>query len=139
MNNKKTYVFLYYFAFLLSILVCSIPSILRITFVSDIEAYNGYFYLSTFSYCLTFINIVLVIIFSILLIKKKLNSVNILFPILYILFAIIVLVVCILFNKRLVVPYIQYSYYINFILINYFLLNLYSILSVDKIFKKSTK
>ena len=51
-------------------------------------------------------------------------------PITYIIFTIIVLIICILFNNKLVIPYIHYSYYLKFILINYILLNTYSLLSI---------
>lgn len=124
MNNKKVYIYLYYFALILSIFTCIIPSILKTT--------NTYVNLSRLSFILILINAILIIIFTILLIKRKLNNTNIIFPIIYILFTIIVLIICILFNQRLIIPYIQFSYYIKLILINYLLLNIYSILSINK-------
>ncbi len=126
MNSKKVYICLYYLAFILSIWVCAIPRILQ-------NNLNIYVDLSRLSYLMVFANIVLVITFTILLIKKKLGKVNILFPIIYILFTIIVLVICFLFNSRLVIANIQFSYYIKFILINYVLFNTYSILSINSL------
>ena len=126
MNSKKVYICLYYLAFILSIWVCAIPRILQ-------NKLNIYVDLSRLSYLMVFANIVLVVIFTILLIKKKIGKVNILFSIIYILFTIIVLVICFLFNYRLVIPNIQFSYYIKFILINYVLFNTYSILSINSL------
>ncbi len=131
MHNKKIYICLYYFALLLSIFVCIIPSVLPKNFVESDPSIELYSNLSIVSVFLIIINVVIVIIFTIMLIKKSLKNINILFPIIYIAFTIIVLVICVLFNNRLIIPYIQYSYYIKFILINYILLNIYSLLSIN--------
>lgn len=122
MNSKKLYSIFYYISLLLSIFVCFIPKILP---------QNDRFYinLSGLSHIIIFVNVILVSIFTLLLIKRNLGKVNILFPIIYILFSIIVSIICVLFNNRLVIPYVHYSYYIQFILVNYTLLNIYSILS----------
>lgn len=136
MNNKKIYICLYYFALLLSIFICTIPSILQTNFINADSSLEMYVNLSGLSFFLISLNLILIIIFTILLIKRSLSNTNILFPTFYILFAIVVLIICVLFNNRLVIPYIQYSYYINFILMNYTLLNLYSALSINKHSKK---
>ena len=128
MNNKKLYVGLYYFSFLLSIFVCILPNTLQIIFVNSNYFENIYLGLSAIPLVLIVINLILVLIFTIFLIKKKLDDVNILFPIIYITFTMIILLICTLFNSRLVIPFIQFSYYTKFILINYILFNLYSIL-----------
>ncbi len=125
MNNKKIYVLLYYVSVLLSIFVCIIPKLL-------LTNGNYYIHLSELSHIIIFINILLIIVFTIFMLKKNLEHVNILFPIIYIVFTVIVLIMCVLFNNKIVIPYIHYSYYIQFILINYTLLNLYSILSFSK-------
>ena len=129
MNNKKMYIFLYYFALLLSTFACMIPNILPRNLINSFSSLDIYLNLSTISLFLIFINIITVILFTIFLVKKKLSNVNVLFPILYILFTIIILAICILFNDRLVIPHIHYPYYIQFILVNYTLLNIYSVLS----------
>ena len=107
MNSKKLYISLSSVSLILSIMVCCIPHF----FISN-QSIDMYVSLSSFSIFLIIINIVLVIIFTILLIKKELNKTNILFPIIYIIFTAIVIVICILFNDRLVIPNIQFPYYI---------------------------
>ena len=122
MNSKKLYSILYYISLLLSI---------SFYVITKVQVSNNLLYisLSELSHIIILINVILVTIFTLLLMKRSLEKVNILFPITYILFTIIVLTVCILFNNRLIIPYIHYSYYIQFILINYLLLNVYSVLS----------
>lgn len=132
MNNKKLYIFLYYLSLILSIFVCIMSCTLPNNMINSNSSFEIYMNLSSISLWLIFINIIITIIFTIFLIKKQLNKVNILFPIIYILFTIIVAVICILFNDKLVIPYIHYTYYIQFILINYTLLNFYSLLSINK-------
>lgn len=131
MDNKKTYIYLYYFSLILTLFACFLPIIFMNNIDPNSLAYS-YLGLSELSFFILFINIVLVIIFTIFLIKRKIKSINIVFPIIYIAFTIIVLIICHLFDNRLIIPYIQYSYYIYFILINYTLLNIYSLLSFNK-------
>ena len=76
------------------------------------------------------IHLVTMIILCILLVKNKLESVNILFPIAYLIFFAIVILIMFLFNNKLIISYIHFDYYLNFVLFNYILLNLYSILSI---------
>ena len=124
MNKITIYKILYYICFIISILIWfGTKSIIK-DFGTYIGTYTNSFY--------AIINIVLVIIFSLKLIKKRLDKVNILFPVFYIIFCIIVTIICFIMNTKLVVPYIQFSYYIGFILFNYILLNIYSILSLNK-------
>ena len=131
MDNKKTYIYLYYFSLILTLFACFLPIIFMNNIDPNSLAYS-YLGLSELSFFILFIDIVLVIIFTIFLIKRKIKSINIVFPIIYIAFTIIVLIICHLFDNRLIIPYIQYSYYIYFILINYTLLNIYSLLSFNK-------
>ena len=129
MNNKKLYVYLYY----LSLFVTTLMMILLAVKSPATYYINGYELVSNFGILGCIINGILVVVFSILFaIKKKLDKVNILFPIVYLVFTIIVLILCHLFNDRLLIPYVQYPYYTGFILFNYALLNIYSILSVGK-------
>ena len=76
------------------------------------------------------INIILVVVFSIRIIKKKNISSNIIFPICYLVFFVIVLILCFIFNNRILIKYIHFEYYECLILINMLLLNVYSILSI---------
>ena len=125
MNSKKIYSVFYYIALLLSIFVYAMPNILP----SNV---SFYIQLSELSQIIALVNVILVVFFTILLIRGNIDKVNIMFPIIHIVFTIIVLVICALFNNRLVVPYVHYSYYIQFILVNYTLLNIYSVLSFNK-------
>lgn len=119
MNNSKSYKILYYLCFILNIFI-------HFILIRNSVLFEGY--LS--SIILGFINLILVLLFSYLLIKKKeINNTNILFPILFLVFSIIVIIIMFLFNSRLMIPYIHYNYYISFIGINYILLNVYSLLS----------
>lgn len=136
-NDKKLYLFLYYFALIMSIFVCIICIVPSISKASSISiTYSEFLYnfvqLSGVSLFLIFTNVILIVIFMLFLLKRNLNSVNIFFPIVYVVFTVIVLVTCLLFNNRLLEPHVQYPYYLNFIQINYILLNIHSILSFNK-------
>ena len=127
MHNKKVYVFLYYLSLIISVVMCVFM------FKSPVNYYGTFFGLISYnSFILTLINMILVIVFTILLMRRNLKDVNILLPITYILFMGMVLFICHLFNEKLIIPYIQYGYYVVFILINYLILNIYSILSIKK-------
>lgn len=76
------------------------------------------------------IHLVAMIILCILLVKNKFENVNILIPILYLIFLAAIILVMFLFNSKLIISYIHFDYYLNFVLFNYVLLNLYSILSI---------
>lgn len=124
MNKPLAYKILYYICFILTTFIwISVSSL-----VNEIGVILG----TGRNTILGLINLILIIIFSIKLFKHKLDKINILFPIIYLLFLIIVVVVAILMNDKLIIPYIHYSYYISYILINYLLLNIYSVLSFKK-------
>lgn len=113
MKTKK-YLILYYICFLSTLLF----SILT----------TSIFNISTL---LLTINILISFIFTYLIIKyKKLQIKNLLFPISYIIFFIIILILCFLFNNKVLIEYIHFQYYQLFILINFLLLNIYSVLSI---------
>ena len=119
MNNIKLYKILYYVCFITT-------TILYFNFISPIT----YFGVSNIlQIALAIINLLLVIVFSIKLFRKKLNKITNIFPIIYLLFLIIVWVLSIFMNDKLVIQYIHYGYYLNIMLFNYILFNLYSILS----------
>ena len=73
---------------------------------------------------------------SILTRKRKLKADSISFPILYLVFSFIVIFIAIIYNDKLIVPYIQFNYYTSFILWNYTMLNAYSLLQFNKKTKK---
>lgn len=124
MNNNKAYKILYYICFIITVMMYLMLSQTTKVFNPPIEVFT--------STLLSTINLILVIIFTILIIKGKLNKINILLPILYILFLIIIIIISFIYNNILIYPYIHFNYYISFILFNYLLLNIYSILSIEK-------
>ena len=121
MKSPKVYKTLYYisliFTMMLSLVIIHLKELMLIS--------NGLFG----------INIILVIIFSLSLTNKKLNNVNNLFPILYLTFLAIIMIETILYNPKLIIPYIHFDYFITFILFDYLLLNIYSFLSLKRINK----
>ena len=116
-NNK--YLILYYMSFILT----SIFLYLKADICYELN--------NIFSFVLAVINLILVIIFSIFLFNKKINKYNILFPILYIVFLIILVIISFILNEKIVINDIHYPYYICFLLFEYLLLNVYSLLSFD--------
>lgn len=76
------------------------------------------------------INAILVITFTLLVIKNKTLCSSLMLPIIYIVFFVLVVSLCFLFNRKVLIPYIHFEYYETIILINYFLLNVYSILCI---------
>ena len=100
MYNKKLYIGLYYLSFIGTIILC------LFLVKGPITYYNYEFSLVTgLPILVLLLNILLTIVFTILLIvRKKLSKVNILFPIIYIVFTLLVLLVCYLFNDRVLIP-----------------------------------
>lgn len=125
MKKEKTYIYLYYLCFILSIIIYIMPYQLVGIFSPDTSNLTVR---SLFNTVVLLINLILVIIFSIYLKKKKFTSENIIMPIIYIVFWITVITVCFLFNNRLVIPNLQFIYYAKYIYIGYLILNVYSVL-----------
>ena len=123
----KLYLVLYYLAFLVTVAACWYSG-------SKITLFGGN--IGTIYILLELINIVLFAVFTIrLVINKKVEKANILFPLLYIVFIFILYVIGFFFDKKLIIPMIEYIYFNIFILLDYVLLNIYSVLSIKK--KKS--
>ncbi len=125
MKKEKTYIYLYYLCFILSIILYIAPYQLVEIFSQDTSNLT---IRSLFNTAVLLINFILVIIFSIFLKKKKFTSGNIIMPIIYIVFWIVIITVCFLFNRRLVIPNLQFTYYAKYIYIGYLILNVYSVL-----------
>ncbi|MBQ9072741.1 MAG: hypothetical protein IJY25_06250 [Bacilli bacterium] len=124
MNNKTIYKILYYICFILSLYIWfSISNLVNIFGIGT---------KTTINVLLGIVNLILVVVFSINLIKKKLDNINIIFPIIHLIFSILVIIIAIIMNNKLIIPNIHFSYYMSFILFNYMLLNLYSVLSFSK-------
>lgn len=125
MNNVKTYKMLYYLCFI---------TFLIITFFSFVTgmASLGVF-VGTLNFGLFIMNMVLFIVFCFFSWKKwKLKKINILFPILFLIFSLIVMVITILYNSIVILPFMHFNYYFSFIFIGYVLLNGYTLLSFNK-------
>ncbi len=129
MSNSKKYIILYYACFLVTI--CS-----YLLLDTKITVFSTSFF-SSGAMVLSFIlNFIFVVVFSIFLVmKRKLLKVNLAFPILYLLFFGFVLFFSIMYDDRLILSVVHYHYYFMFVLVDYLLLNIYSIIS----FKKKTK
>lgn len=125
MKKEKIYIYLYYLCFILSIIIYIIPYQFIVIFSPD--TYNLTIR-SLFNTVVLLINLILVILFSVYLKKKKFTPGNIIMPITYIVFWIVIITVCFLFNSRLVIPNLQFNYYTKYIYIGYLILNVYSIL-----------
>ena len=131
MNNIKTFKILYYLCFVLSILYISI---LYISILSNKVSIYTSSIIQTFTfYLFGILNLLSVIIFSVSMIKKReLKNINILFPIIYLVFFASAVIISILYNSKLIIPYIHFGYYLLFIMFNYLLLNIYTLLSINK-------
>lgn len=125
MKKEKTYIYLYYLCFILSIIIYIIPYQFIVIFSPDTSNLT---IRSLFNAVVLLINLILVILFSVYLKKKKFTPGNIIMPITYIVFWIVIITVCFLFNSRLVIPNLQFNYYTKYIYIGYLILNVYSIL-----------
>ena len=123
----KLYLVLYYLAFLVTVGAFWYSG-------SKITLFGGN--IGTIYILLELINIVLFAVFTIrLVINKKVEKASVLFPISYIVFICILYVIGFFFDKKLIIPMIEYNYYNLFILLDCIILNFYSVLSVKK--KKS--
>lgn len=125
MKKEKTYIYLYYLCFILSIIIYIIPYQFIVIFSPDTSNLT---IRSLFNTVVLLINLILVILFSVYLKKKKFTPGNIIMPITYIVFWIVIITLCFLFNSRLVIPNLQFNYYTKYIYIGYLILNVYSIL-----------
>lgn len=125
MKKEKSYIYLYYLCFILSIIIYIIPY----QFIGIFSpSASNLTIRSLFNTVVLLINLILVILFSVYLKKKKFTPGNIIMPITYIVFWIVIITVCFLFNSRLVIPNLQFVYYAKYIYIGYLILNVYSML-----------
>jgi hypothetical protein len=78
-------------------------------------------------------NLILSLLFILLSARKyKLKKVNIICPIAYLIFFGIVTSLCFVLNSIVMVPYVHFMYYYNFILVGCLLFNIYSLLCLSK-------
>ena len=129
MSNSKKYIILYYISFLVTVFI-------SLFLDSTITIFNTNLFMSGLLVLSLIINLVLVVLFSIFLfMKRKLMKTNLLFPITYLLFLAFVLLFSVIYDDRLILSVIHYHYYFIFVLFDYLLFNIYSVLS----FKKNVK
>lgn len=114
MHNQKIYKILYYLCFVLTIIPFVIVQKTPVNLILGI------------------INAILFIVFIIKLRTKKLSKANILLPIIYLLFVSFVMIISIIVNEKLIIPFLFIAYYFQLVLFNYILLNIYSIVSLQK-------
>ena len=81
---------------------------------------------------LLYLNIGVIVLVILLLIKKRKLEGNVLFPIAFLVFTVLIVIGCYLFNDRVIVPYIHFGYYARLVVYGFTLLNIYTILSVKK-------
>lgn len=118
--NNSMFKKLYYFCFGINI-VLFVFSVLTFSF-------NGLVNIILFA-----INFILSLIIIISFMKRrKINNVNTAFPIIFIVFSVIVSIIAIIYSFRLFIPFMHINYYISFIFINYLMLNIYTMLSISK-------
>ena len=129
----KKYLILYYFCFVITLVLVGFSNYhyLKLTSLE----FNGDFFPNIIDSILYFnpliiINLILFIVFTILIIiKKELNG-SLTLSISYIGFAMVFIIMCLLFNNRVIVNYIHFNYYLKFLLIGYLFLNIYSLLCI---------
>lgn len=129
MSNSKKYIILYYISFLVTVFV-------SLFLDSTITIFSANIFMSGLIILSLIINLVLVVLFSVFIfMKRKLMKTNLLFPITYLLFLVFVLLFSVIYDDRLILSVIHYHYYFMFVLVDYLLFNIYSVLS----FKKKVK
>lgn len=128
---KKKYLLLYYLSFVITLLFIVFATYKNIG-LFEISDTNFSSVLSEMRQNIVLlVNMVLVIVFTILILRKrKLMIDNIWLPVIYISFLAFVLIMCFLFNNKVMVLYLHFEYYAFFINIGYLLLNCYSLLLI---------
>jgi len=130
--KKNKYLILYYISFVITI-AFSVFSTYKYHALYGIgEEINTGLITNILENIFVVINLILVIAFTILIIKKKKIVVDsLMLPISYICFFIIVMILCFLFNNKVMVPYIHFEYYLFFINTGLLFLNSYSLFLIN--------
>ena len=128
MKSKK-YVLLYYFSFVVTYIFMGFACYKYMAQISIGDNNFTMILSDMLENIFSIINLTLVIIFTVLLLKKKkMQDESVLFPIVYLSFFAIVVVFSFLFNNKVLVPYMHFEYYSYFISIGYLFFNIYSLL-----------
>ena len=130
--KNKMYLILYYVSFLIMILFLGFSIYKSNGLLTYFESNFSNILSSILSNVLGVINVLLVIIFTILILKKKnFNVQKSIYPIFYLCFLTIIIVMCFLFNNKVMKEYIHFNYYSVFVCIGYLFLNVYSLFLVN--------
>ena len=129
MHNRFIYNILYYITFIIMMATALYLRSIEIIFETPLVYPVAFLMIIT--------NFILTIIYSIKLFKKHTQKASIFFPIICLIFTVIIYIISYLYNEKLIIEYLQYSYYYSFVLFNYILLKIYSILSLNMV--KNTK
>ena len=131
--KEKKYLVLYYISFVITLIFTIYSSLKSLNLYSISEENNTFKELSSsiFGSALFVINLILVIVFTILIWKKKIKVDNIILPIIYIVFFTIVVILTLLFNNKVLISYMHFDYYLFFINTGYVLLNIYSLCLIN--------
>ena len=134
MNSKKYLILYYICCAIMFVLTPGLISMLKI----DIDLFD-FFFVYSLKATVIIINLLLFIVFTVFVMKKKIEEKSdLLFPISFIVFYIIVLGLCFLFNDKVVIEYYHFSYFLKFVVLYFTVFNIYSVLCID-FKKKKTK
>lgn len=125
--KNNLYKILYYLSSIVIVILLIYCS--KMTFKNDITVFY-----SSLEILLT-LSVLSFIVTNIFLFKNKkfkTNTKDLLLPIIYLVFVLIVIILMVIYNKDAIIPYLHYTYYYIFLLIPYILLNLYTILLSKK-------
>ena len=125
------YLILYYVSFLVTIVFVGFTIYKSTGLLSYFDGSFSETISRDFSNIFYVIIILLVIIFTILILKKKKIQVSsIVLPIIYLCFFAGLVILCFLFNNKVMVRYVHFEYYSIFVCIGYLFLNVYSLLLI---------
>ncbi len=135
--KNKVFLILYYIVSLIIIPLYIIYSVYYIDMYNNGNNSIGLLNIdcNPFTIFLIILSFILCIIITILIIRNKnINITNKDYALIisYIIFIIIIVTSCLIFDKKLIVPGIEYYYYLNLLLLPYILLNIDIYLSVNK-------
>ena len=127
-NNNNNYILLYYVCF-----IVSLSAIYLTLIMSDETIYSFLINL------MIILNAIFVIINSIgFIIKTKYNFKSIIMPMSYLIFTFVIGILSVMYNKYVVVSYMHLSHFFSFVVVYYLLLNIYTVLCVEKKKEKFT-
>ena len=129
--KNKLYLVLYYISFIITFTLCirtffnlKLPIERQIIFLGE-QAFKYYVLLIS-------LNITIFILFTIGIIRKKeYDNSSLIVPISYLVFYLIILIICLLYDKIVIIKNLHYAYYELFLLFAYLLFNIYSLLGFE--------